>query len=176
MTVTCKLRHATGEHGIVHQTPCSVQRPRQRLERVAERPRPRTGERKPESLRRDGSKGCSARERKRRGAAHLSKWNRATKGGAVWVRRFRAHKVGPCGWSWIAAPEIGRCPSSFFSATGPKQADYTSFGTTGTLPIQHPPFEGYRYQPRRRPASSAALGETGGISLNVTPYRRGRSN
>ena len=23
MTVTCKLRHATGEHGIVHQTPCS---------------------------------------------------------------------------------------------------------------------------------------------------------
>ena len=22
MTVTCKLRHATGEHGIVHQTPC----------------------------------------------------------------------------------------------------------------------------------------------------------
>ena len=23
MTVTFKLRHATGEHGIVHQTPCS---------------------------------------------------------------------------------------------------------------------------------------------------------
>ena len=32
----------------------------------------------------------------------------------------------------------------FFSATRPKQADYASFGTTGTLPIQHPPFEGYR--------------------------------
>ena len=117
-------------------------------------------------------------DRPTRGSSSLVK--PATKGRGVaerWgVWLWRKVGVWLLGYPWIAAPEIGRCPSSFFSATGPKQADYTSFGTTGTLPIQHPPFEGYRYQPRRRPASSAALGETGGISLNVTPYRRGRSN
>ena len=62
MTVTCKLRLATGEHGIVHQTPCSDHANGWNASRSVRGRAQASANQNPFAA--TSSEGCSTRERK----------------------------------------------------------------------------------------------------------------